>query len=69
MSRSNTRSNFGEGTTVRVGTNRSIPLRYQGRSGVVVGKATTARGAKQILVAFPGRRTSPLAVSARFVTS
>ncbi len=58
-----------EGTTVRVGINRSIPLRYQGRNGVVVGKATSTRGAAQFLVAFPGRRTSPLAVSARFVTS
>lgn len=58
-----------EGSTVRVGTNRSIPVRYQGRNGVVVGKATSARGAKQLLVAFPGRRATPLAVSARFITS
>lgn len=62
-------ASYTEGQTVRVGTSRFIPVRYQGRNGVVVGKATSARGAKQLLIAFPGRRSAPLAVNARFITS
>jgi hypothetical protein len=57
------------GSTVRVGTQRSIPLRYQGRQGVVVGKATNSRGTQQLLVAFPGRRANPLAVNEKFATT
>lgn len=57
------------GTTVRVGKQHSIPQRYQGRQGVVVGKAQNTRGTQQLLVAFPGRRAEPLAINAKFATS
>jgi ribosomal protein L21E len=54
------------GTEVRLGKNRSVPIRYQGRTGIVVGKTQSNRGVQQLLVDFPGRRATPLAVNAKF---
>lgn len=58
-----------KGESVRVGNQKSIPLRYQGRQGVVVGTTQNSRGTKQLLVAFPGRRAEPLAINAKFATA
>ena len=58
-----------EGSRVRMSKNRGIPQRYHGRAGYVVGKSLSPRGAKQLLVDFPGRRATPLAVNERFITA
>ena len=62
-------SGFKDGQGVRLTGRRGIPQRYQGRSGVVVGNTTGVRGARQILVAFPGRRVTPLPVNFRNLTA
>jgi hypothetical protein len=58
-----------DGTWVRMSASRGVPIRYQNRSGFVVGKQKSDRGAKQLLVEFPGRRSTPLIVSERFATA
>ena len=63
------KSRITEGTEVRLTGRRGIPQRYQGRSGVVVGNTTGVRGARQFLVAFPGRRVMPLPVNSRNLTA
>jgi len=61
--------NIKEGSKVKMRKNPAVPVRYQGRSGWVVGKATTRKGAEKLLVEFYGRKATPLEVSPRFVTS
>ena len=57
------------GEYVRMSRNRGVPVRYQNRAGYVVGRTKSKRGAKQLLVEFPGRRSSPLTVNERFATA
>ena len=57
------------GTEVRLGKNKSVPLRYQGRTGTLVGKTQSKRGAQQLLVDLAPRRAAPLAVNAKFVSA
>ena len=56
---------FAIGTEVRVGRQNSIPVRYQGRSGNIVGTTTNQRGTAQWLVSFGARRAAPLALNQR----
>jgi ribosomal protein L21E len=58
-------SGFEVGTSVRVSNQNSIPVRYQGRSGVVVGSTTNSRGTAQYLVSFGARRATPLPLTQR----
>ena len=57
-----------KGTAVRVGRGSGIPIRYQRRQGVVVGKRTTPAGFVKFAVGFPGRRAEPLYVAASRLT-
>lgn len=57
------------GSEVRLGKNRSVPIRYQGRTGFVVGKTQSKRGAQHLLVDLTPRRATPLAVNAKFVSA
>lgn len=58
-------SNFTDGTEVRVGNQNSIPVRYQGRYGFIVGNTTNSRGTQQYLVSFGTRRAAPLPLNVR----
>ena len=58
-------NSFKVGTEVRVSNQSNIPVRYQGRSGVVVGRTTSTRGASQYLVSFGSRRATPLPLNTR----
>lgn len=59
-----------KGTTVQLGTQKSIPVRYQGRRATVVGFTQNSNGTNQVLVTFPSnRRAQPLAVNQRFATA
>ena len=58
-------SNFTVGTGVRVSNQNSIPVRYQGRLGFIVGNTTNTRGTLQYLVSFGARRATPLALNTR----
>ena len=58
---------FQDNTFVKVGTAKRIPLRYQGRTGLVVGR--TGRGRTiRYLVDFGTRRATPLEVSPNQLT-
>lgn len=59
------RNSFTVGTGVRIGKQNSIPVRYQGRLGHIVGNTTNTRGTQQYLVSFGTRRSAPLALNAR----
>jgi len=59
------RNSFTVGTGVRVGNQNSIPVRYQGRLGFIVGNTTNTRGTLQYLVSFGARRATPLPLNAR----
>lgn len=58
----NTRKTFRHGDLVFVGTAKSIPVRYQGRSATVVGKQKVGKSYK-FLLDFGSRRATPLPVS------
>jgi len=58
---------FKKNSSVRVGAVQSVPLRYQGRTGTVVGTETVGRGFRY-LIDFGGRRANPLPVASRFLT-
>jgi len=58
-----------DGTWVRLSKAQGVPVRYQGRSGVVIGKTKTKRGANKLLVEMPSRKVMPLEVSPRFATA
>lgn len=51
------------GDRVQVGAVRNVPLRYQGRTGTVVGFGDRNR----FLVDFGARRANPLEVAGRFL--
>jgi len=57
--------NFAVGSAVRIGHQNSIPVRYQGRLGFIVGNTTNTRGTQQYLVDFGARRATPLPLNAR----
>ena len=58
-----------DGTWVRLSKAQGVPVRYQGRSGYVVGKSITKRGALRLLVEMPSRKATPLEVAPRFATA
>lgn len=60
---------FKNGTAVQLGKNKSVPIRYQGRTGVIVGKTQSKRGAQHLLIDLAPRRATPLAVNAKFVSA
>ena len=60
------RSTFHNGDTVRVGTSLRIPMRYRGRTGIVVGKERLNKSTR-FFVELPQRAT-PLAVTASQLT-
>jgi len=53
------------GVAVRVANQKSIPVRYQGRTAFIVDSTTSARGTQQWLVSFGARRATPLALTSR----
>ena len=57
--------NFAVGSAVRIGKQNSIPVRYQGRLGFIVGNTTNTRGTQQYLVDFGSRRATPLPLNTR----
>ena len=59
--------NFVIGTAVKVAHDSTIPVRYHGRTGFVVGTTPKGRGV-QYLVEFPGRRATPLVLAKRFIS-
>ena len=63
------RNMFKTGSEVRVGHQNSIPVRYQGRLGILVGTQQNNRGTQQFLVSFPGRRATPLVVNSRQISA
>jgi hypothetical protein len=57
-----------EGDTVKIASNApGVATRYTDRFGVVVGTTPRGRGVRY-LVAFPGRRATPVEVSAKNLT-
>ena len=60
---------FKIGSEVRLGNQNSIPVRYQGRTGVLVGTERNTAGTLKFLVSFPGRRAMPLPVNLRQITA
>ena len=54
---------------VRIGNNPNIPLRYQGRTGLVVGKTRTGKGFRYQVEPVGGRRATPLVLSATSLTA
>ena len=58
---------FRNSDIVKIGRAGNIPLRYQGRTAVVVGRERVGRGFRY-LVNCGARRVAPLEVAARFLT-
>jgi len=53
------------GTEVQIAKNATIPLRYQGRTGFVVGAVRAGRGFKYEVTPVGGRRSTPLVLNTR----
>lgn len=53
------------GTTVQIAHDATIPVRYQGRTGLVVGKTKAGRGFKYEVTPVAGRRVTPLLLNTR----
>lgn len=55
------RNSFRNGDTVKVGSDHTIPVRYQGRTATVIGRKRMGKGFRY-LVDFGDRRVNPLSV-------
>ena len=53
------------GTEVQIAKNATIPTRYQGRTGFVVGTVKAGRGFKYEVTPVGGRRVTPLILNTR----
>lgn len=47
---------------------KSVPIRYRGRWAKVIDTITDSRGRERVVLDFSPRRSTPLEISARFVT-
>ena len=54
---------FVNGTVVQIAKDAAIALRYQGRTGVVVGRTKAGRGFKYEVTPVGGRRVTPLVLN------
>lgn len=61
------RKTFKTGDEVWVGTHTTIPLRYENRLAVIVGREKR-RGGFAYAVSFAPRRVNPLVISSRHLT-
>lgn len=59
---------FTKGTTVQIAKDAGIPIRYQGRTGVVAGRTKVGRGFRYNVYPVGGRRATPLTLSKTQIT-